>query len=395
MNPPKVIIIGGSLGGLLAATALRSVGCDVGIYERNETSLEDRGAGIRIQDYMMKLLAERAGIDLKLSNVYLERSRCLDRSNAIISDAAFPVNYSSWNTLYQLLKERVADRDYHLGANYVDHSEDAGGVTVTFADGRIARGDLLVFADGTNSTGRQRLLPDVGPKYAGYVCWRGLVPEDEVSKETRSICSDAFTLLMLKPGHMGIYPMPGANKNRRGDRLLNYVWYRNVSPGKPFEDLMTDRSGTFRPISLPPGSVREENISELRATAAESLAPAAAEIVARTENPFIQVIFDVEVPQMAFGRACLLGDAAFGGRPHLGAATAKASMNAWALADALVEYRWDAREALLAWQATQLVVGQKYVASARTLGERLQFSSDIRHDDPDLRKPWPSAQFMS
>ena len=44
----------------------------------------------------------------------------------------------------------------------------------------------------------------------------------------------------------------------------------------------------------PPGSVRDENISEMRATAAESLAPAAAEIVARTENPFIQVIFDVE-----------------------------------------------------------------------------------------------------
>ena len=38
---------------------------------------------------------------------------------------------------------------------------------------------------------------------------------------------------------------------------------------------------------------------------------------------------------MAFGRVCLIGDAAFVARPHAAAGTAKAAADAWALAEAL------------------------------------------------------------
>jgi len=30
-----------------------------------------------------------------------------------------------------------------------------------------------------------------------------------------------------------------------------------------------------------------------------------------TDSPFIQVVFDLEVPRMVFGQICLIGDAAF------------------------------------------------------------------------------------
>lgn len=390
----KAIVIGGSLGGLLAATALRSAGCQVDVYERNETTLEARGAGIRIQTHMRNLLAQRAGIDLSDSMVSLARSRWLEPGpgNTLLADEPFPVHYSSWSTLYRLLLARHGDAHYHLGAAYIDHTETADSVCVRFEDGRTAEGDLLVFADGINSSGRRRLLPGVEPRYAGYVCWRGMVPEQDMSEETAAIFHDAFVLTLQRPGHMGIYAIPGAAGNSERRRLYNYVWYRNVTQGAPFEALMTDREGVYRPMSLPPGMVQDRFVQEMREAAAASLAPAAAELVQKTEKPFVQVIADVEVPQLAFGRACLLGDASFGGRPHLGAATAKAAVNGWALADSLAEHGGDVVRALVAWEHSQLPLGQHYVQAARAIGEKLQFRDDARHDDPAIRRPWPHEE---
>jgi 2-polyprenyl-6-methoxyphenol hydroxylase-like FAD-dependent oxidoreductase len=63
--------------------------------------------------------------------------------------------------------------------------------------------------------------------------------------------------------------------------------------------------------------------------------------VTATSEPFVQAVFDIEVPRMAFGRVCLLGDAAFALRPHIAAGTAKAAADGWALAQALDEARGD------------------------------------------------------
>ena len=65
------------------------------------------------------------------------------------------------------------------------------------------------------------------------------------------------------------------------------------------------------------------------------LAPQFNAMVALCEQPFLQPIYDLEVPRMAFGRVAILGDAAFVARPHVGAGVAKAAEDALALADAL------------------------------------------------------------
>ena len=61
----------------------------------------------------------------------------------------------------------------------------------------------------------------------------------------------------------------------------------------------------------------------------------AALLRARRDDLFVRVVFDLQVPRMAFRRACVLGDSAFVARPHAAAGTAKAAENAWALRDAL------------------------------------------------------------
>ena len=71
---------------------------------------------------------------------------------------------------------------------------------------------------------------------------------------------------------------------------------------------------------------------------------------------------------MAFGRACLLGDAAFVVRPHTAAATAKAAADAAALADALAAEPGDSEAALRAWEARQLEHGRGLWTAASPSG---------------------------
>ena len=79
--------------------------------------------------------------------------------------------------------------------------------------------------------------------------------------------------------------------------------------------------------------VPDRLVAEVHAAAACELHPQFAELVQATPDPFVQVIVDVAVPRMAFGRVCLVGDAAFVVRPHTAAATAKAAADAATLAD--------------------------------------------------------------
>ena len=92
---------------------------------------------------------------------------------------------------------------------------------------------------------------------------------------------------------------------------------------------------------MPPGALRAEHIAEARAVAAARLPSPIAEAVLAVAELFVQVVLDLEVPRMVFGRACLLGDAAFVARPHAAAGTAKAADDAWALRHALAAHADD------------------------------------------------------
>ena len=147
---------------------------------------------------------------------------------------------------------------------------------------------------------------------------------------------------------------------------------------------MTDRGGTKRDLSLGPGTVREAVIEELRG-GTRVLAPQLAELVRATDEPFVQVIIDLEVPQMVFGRVCLIGDAAFAVRPHAAAGTAKAAEDAWSLAAALSSHGADLGYALSEWERERLRVGRFVVDRSRRMGDRSQNSCTWRPQDQELR----------
>jgi 2,6-dihydroxypyridine 3-monooxygenase len=106
--------------------------------------------------------------------------------------------------------------------------------------------------------------------------------------------------------------------------------------------------------------------------------------VRETVEPFVQVIFDAAVPAMAFGRVCLIGDAAIVLRPHAAAGTAKAARDAWALAEALTAADGNVDEALDRWEPGQLALGRQVMARARDIGTDSQVAGSWVPGDPKL-----------
>jgi 2,6-dihydroxypyridine 3-monooxygenase len=380
----KVAVVGGSLGGLTAALLLRDLGIDVDVYERSPVELAQRGAGIGFLPDSQRYLIERAKVPLDDISVATARIRYLNRRGEVIYDGAQAYRLSSWNTVYRQLLARFDPRRYHLGHELVGWTDDGGAVEVRFADGKAPqRVDLLVCADGVGSIARAKLLPEAKAAYAGYVAWRGMIPEMAVPASVRQTFDNAMTYYVHANSHILAYPIPGADGSvKPGERLLNFVWYRNYLAGGELDDLMTDQSGQPREISLPPGTVSDRHAAELRATAQARLPTPFAQLVSGTAQPFLQVIYDLDIPRMAFGRVCLIGDAAFVGRPHAGAGTAKAAADGFALADALARNPTDVPAALAQWEPGQLALGRQLIERTRAAGRRSQFDGNWVPGDP-------------
>lgn len=382
-NGRRAAVIGGSLGGLTVANLLRDADWDVTVYERSSAPLDGRGAGIVVHDASVRYLVERTGLKLDQLSHPSSFIRYLHPSGALAHEQPSSLRFTSWNTLYRGLLSTI-EVDYRPGhevTNVTQVSDDE--VHVHLATGHVEPAELVVAADGFDSTVRRIVCGHIAPTYGGYVGWRGLVSERDLTQETLEALTDAITYCVIPNSHIVAYPIPETyGPTQQGAQTVNYVWYRNVSKGRELEELMTGTDGHTRSVTLHPGLVDSSFVDQLRRDA-EALAPPLTELVQRTDKPFVQAIFDIETTKMVSGNIALIGDGAFSARPHAAAGTAKAAEDGWRLIQELAAHD-TISEALATWETSQLILGKQLVARARTLGKRSQQFNSWLPGDPEL-----------
>ncbi|MFY4814355.1 FAD binding domain-containing protein [Haloarcula sp. AONF1] len=369
----SVTISGGSMGGLFTGIALGSAGHEVTIAEQSAGDLRSRGGGIVAQQSIRRFLSHHDIVDPARITTRASERRFLTADGDVRTSTPDSMVFTSWDAVYRQLRAAFPDDRYHTGRTVTGVRATDG--TVRFADGDRTTADLVVAADGGRSTARAQLFPDTDAEFADYVAWRGVVPEADLSDAVIDAFDGRFTFYQGEQMLILAYFIPGEDgSTASGGRRLNWVWYDTLS-GRERETIFTDTTGASQQFSVSPGQLRGPVETRQRERAAEILPPVFTDLVTTTAAPFVQAIYDLQIPQMTVDRVCLLGDAAFVARPHTAAGTSKAASDAVELKAALDRHS-SLGDALASWDDARTNYGARLVAQGKRMGdERLSLGS--------------------
>ena len=189
----RAIIIGGGIGGVTAAIALKRAGLDVTVFERAEELLEV-GSGLPLWTNALRSLYKIDLADeLDKLGVQVTSVRVSTWKGDTLTDTSNDKHLKKLGTitivvhraeLLTLLLKTLGEENVLLGMTCVGFTQDATGVTAKFANGQEVRGDVLIGADGIHSVIRTQLFGLIKPNYVGYTCWRGLAHTTRTGLET-------------------------------------------------------------------------------------------------------------------------------------------------------------------------------------------------------------------
>jgi FAD-dependent urate hydroxylase len=184
----RAIVIGGGIGGLAAAIALRRVGFDVALFEQQSDLRKIQvGGGIHMWANAMRALRQ-----LELAERVTELGAPIDRTEFRTWRgqllAEWPVGKIaaelgtrdvgiSRAELQQVLIDAQEDGTVNAGMRCTGFEQDETGVVAKFDGGGEERGSFLIGADGLRSTIRAQLLGTVSPRYARYAQLQALVDD--------------------------------------------------------------------------------------------------------------------------------------------------------------------------------------------------------------------------
>lgn len=310
----KVLIVGGGIGGLCTAIALRRQNIAVDLVEiKSEWTVY--GVGIIQQCNVVREMAHLGVLDSYLDAAYaFEDVGVYDGAGKMmaripgqrVAGPQYPANVGiSRLALHNVLSRTAAELGTHitLGHTVEELNQDADGVDVRLSNGNTARYDLVVGADGLFSKVRGMLFGDrYQPRFTGQAVWRHNFP--------RHPSIDHLAAFVSPDGNAGLVPL--------ADDLM-YMYVTSHEPGNPWLDaeqlapLMRERMQAFSGL-----------IGELREQITDS-----SQVIYKP----MEVIF-VDEPWFN-GRVLLIGDAAHATTPHLGQGAGMAIEDAVVLGDLL------------------------------------------------------------
>jgi 2-polyprenyl-6-methoxyphenol hydroxylase-like FAD-dependent oxidoreductase len=388
----KVAVVGGSIAGCAAAIALNRAGCDVQVFERSRSELEDRGSGIVIPIALRDELVaggymppDYSGLQRTGGRLWLLHDGSDLGHIMWHQPAAGFVN--NWGVLWQCVRAGVGEQRYHEGVAVEVLEEGTDGVVVRLGAGATERFDILVGADGYRSSLRARLQPGSKPDYAGYILWRGNYPESRVSDRTAIDRADEIGALLtvcFDGGHGVLYMIPNFDhRTDPGHRRVNWAIYTAQPDGLDFSE----------PSSIPPGSVTGELYAHLDRVLSTSFPPAMEALgrLSPIEEVSLQPIYDERVDHYTGVRALLIGDAGTVTRPHTGSGATKALQDALAL-ERLAHEHVDWETLLPAYDLERVEAGNRLVELGRRIGRaQVEETPNWAAMTPDDFDAWTKA----
>jgi 2-polyprenyl-6-methoxyphenol hydroxylase-like FAD-dependent oxidoreductase len=364
----RVGIIGGSVAGCATAALLHRAGHDVTVFERSESDLVSRGAGIGTPMAVWQDMMARGLIDGTLSACRADYMRYVTRGSGTgqqrwLGDAGGQGSLMllNWAHLYQCLRRGVPD-DLYRSASTVELIEARpDGATLHLRPGSSVDFDLIVCADGYRSMGRRLIDPGATPCYRGMVSWRGLLRESDIGADPLDGCD------LLRAGYQGghgvLYYIPGSGQSTEpGKRLLVWGYYRQV-PQRALSSVLVDDQERQQSASVPFGKVHPQVRAALESRLADLLPPVLFKLVQQSGNSAIQAIYSVVPRSYARDRICLVGDAGAVFPPFTTSGVLKAVANVTSLADALADTP-AVNDALRRWSRAQLQVAAQVMPRA-------------------------------
>ncbi len=348
----RVLVVGGGIGGLATAIALRRAGLDPLVLERHASPAEV-GAGLSLWpnavhplralglgDQLDAIGRETEGGALRLANgktlASLPGAQLAERFGA-------PMLLVHRADLVGLLRGALPSGALRDGAPVSEIADEGDRITVTLAGGERLEGDLLVAADGVDSTVREALWSDVPAQPSGDVAWRAVVPMGE---ELAALEGETWGRGLL----FGAVAL-------RGERIYWFAGAKAAAQGDP-------------------DPVRERDA--LRARFDSWSVPAAA-LIARTDPAALirTPLLERAVAQpLSRGRAVLVGDAAHAMFPNIGQGGCQAIEDAVELAAALAQEA-DLPAALARYESARRRRVEKVVARSRRTAQAALLDSPV------------------
>src|SRR5450631_1715152 len=358
---PSIVIIGGGIGGLFAANALIAHGLRVSVYEQ-ALALGEVGAGVFLTPNSVRQL-QRVGLGPSIEKA---GARVGAGSHYFRHDGApiAPVQVtdsSGWNAtfgmhradLVEMLAGALPAEVVHTGHRCSGFEQDGEVARVSFANGAVAEGDVVIAADGIHSELRQFVAHPSRPVFHGSVAYRGVLAHERIADWP----ADAWLMWLGQGKHFLTFPV-------RAGQFINYVGF------VPADQEMKESWSA-------PGDAHV-----LRREFA-GWDPRIESLLSQVQTTFRWALYDREpLPTWTKGRLTLLGDAAHPMLPHLGQGANQSIEDGMALATILSRASLkNAPAALFAYERLRRERVAQVQRGARENGMRY----DSRYSDLGLR----------